>query len=266
VATVDYAGLVKTLSKGTAIITVVSQEGNFKSTSTIHVTSNPLTVYKIKNRWQNSYLYDDGDLVKYAPTVKDNTFMWELVDHGSFKQIKNYSTGDLMQIDNRLGYVQCTGSAQGFPGSDWSLITDADGFVRIKSEWIPDNYIHVEKLQEQAWYGPINQSWWSAMWILEPIIVTSSPVLTIENSAKIYPNPSGGVFKISANQFAKNETVSITIYCLSGQALFNKSVEIDENGHCETVINTGKLLSPGNYLVIARGNQNMAKAQLVISK
>ena len=81
-----------------------------------------------------------------------------------------------------------------------------DGIVRMKSESVKTDYIHVEKLQNQAWYGIVEPSWWSALWIHEPVIIpTSITKISFEKTADIYPNPSNGEFTLSMDNFAAHE-------------------------------------------------------------
>ncbi|HEX7584403.1 MAG TPA: Ig-like domain-containing protein, partial [Prolixibacteraceae bacterium] len=144
VATVDYTGLVTAVGKGSATITAITLEGGKTDACLITVTSDPTIVYRIKNRWQNTYLYDGGDRVKYSNTAIGNTYLWKLEDIDGVKEIMNFSTGDYMHNENLLGYVQCTTRVPGAMSSRWSLEDAGDGFVRLKSEWNTLDYINVE--------------------------------------------------------------------------------------------------------------------------
>jgi hypothetical protein len=267
VATVNYDGLVTGLSKGQTTITVTTQDGNFTAASQVNVTSTPVYSYKIKNRWQNTYLYDAGDRVKYSLTANNSTYLWLLEDIEGVKEIKNVSTGDYMHIENLLGYVQCTTRTPGAMSSRWSLEDAGSGYVRLKSEWSPVNYMNVENLLGQAQYGTIEPAWWSAMWILEPVaIVTSVVNRSLDQTTGIYPNPSRGDFNLSMNHFAPGEKVTITIFNLTGRAMYTIPCFVDGNGFKEVKIYTGRLLSPGNYYVVAKGNSSIKSAKLLIVK
>jgi hypothetical protein len=128
------------------------------------------TTYRIKNRWQNTYLYDAGDRVRYSATAAGTTYDWVLEDVGSgVKEIKNVSTGEYMHIENLTGYVQCTSRTAGWNSSRWTTEDAGSGFVRFKNVWQPTHYIHVENLAGHAQHGTINTSWMSAQWVLEPL-------------------------------------------------------------------------------------------------
>ncbi len=265
VATVDYSGIVSTLSKGQTTITVTTQDGNFTATSVLSVTSTPLTVYRIKNRWLGSYLFDGGDRVKYANTVSGKTYLWLIEDMDGAKEIRNFSTGDYMHIENLTGYVQCTTRTPGAMSSRWSLEDAGDGYVRLKSEWNTADYINVENKQDQAQYGAIVNTWWSAMWILEPVIIpTSVASLSLEKTAGIYPNPSDGNFNLAISNFAPDEKVSITIFNLEGKVMYSNSTVVDEVGYRNLKVFAGNVLTPGNYYVVAKGKFNFSDVKLLI--
>ena len=271
VANVSSDGLVTGLSKGQTTITAVTQDGSFSATSIIHVTSNPIICYKIKSRWQNTYLYDAGDRVRYNLTATGNTYLWQLEDIDGVKEIKNYSTGEYMHIENLLGYIQCTTPTTGAEGSRWSVEEATDGYVRLKSESLFSTtgsiYIHVENLQNQAQYGIVEPLWWSAQWVLEPVmLVTSVATLSLNQTAGIYPNPSNGDFNLTLSKFTPNEKVSITIYNMAGQALYTSSCIVDANGFKDVKVDTGNILSTGNYYVAAKGNSIFTSVKLLIGK
>ena len=266
VAIVNYEGVVTALSKGQATITVTSQDGNFSAVSNINVTSDPVVYYKIKSRWQNTYLYDAGDRVKYGINATNDTYMWNIKDIDGIKQIRNISSGDYMHIENLLGYVQCTTDTASTMSSKWSLEDAGGGFVRIKSEKNTSDYIHIENLQDQAQYGPVESAWWSAMWMLEPLIITSVANLKLEKEAGIYPNPSTGDFYLSVNNFTLNEKVSVSIFNLTGQVMFTHSFVANSNTVQNIKLNTGNILPQGNYFVVAVGNATISKARLMICR
>ncbi|MBK6285117.1 MAG: hypothetical protein IPF54_22945 [Draconibacterium sp.] len=95
-------------------------------------------------------------------------------------------------MENLLGYIECTPADTSKSSSMWLIEETGDGFVRIKSELNKMDFIHVENLQNQAQYGTVETTWWSAMWELEPVIVTSVAEYAFEKNVKIYPNPSAG--------------------------------------------------------------------------
>jgi hypothetical protein len=96
----------------------------------------PGNSYRIKNRWQNSYLYDAGDRVRYNATASGNTYQWVLEDvGGGVKELKNVGTGEYMHVENLTGYVQCTSRTPGWSSSRWTTEDAGSGFVRIKNVW-----------------------------------------------------------------------------------------------------------------------------------
>lgn len=267
VAIVNYEGEVTGLSMGNTVITAITVDGKFSAFCNVKVTSNPAVVYKIKNRWQNTYLYDAGDRAKYSTTSGNNTYLWQVEEIDGIKEIRNYSTGDYLHIENLTGFVQCTSRSAGSLSSRWTFQDAGNEFIRIQSEYVKTNYIHIENLQGQAQYGTIENTWWSAMWSLEPVtLVTSTSGLAIENSMRIYPIPSGGDFKIIYNGLLNDEKITVIIYNISGQVVYSDSFDAGLNGKSEINVTTGNRLLPGNYYVVSRGNTMLNTAKLIISR
>lgn len=131
---------------------------------------NGSVTYRIKNRWQNTYLYDGGDRVRYSASPSGTTYEWVMEDvGGGLRELKNVATGEYMHIENLQGYVQSTLRTPGWSSSRWTVEDAGSGFVRLKNAWQTNQYIHVENLQGHAQYGTINSSWLSAQWSLESV-------------------------------------------------------------------------------------------------
>ena len=176
VATVNSSGLVSAVAAGSAVITVTTVDQGRTATSTITVTG-AATAFRIKNRWQNTYLHDAGDRVRYSATASGTTYNWVIEDMGGGqKEIRNVGTGEYMHIENLTGYVQCTARTVGWMSSRWTLEDAGGGFIRFKNVWQPSNYIHVENLAGHAQHGTIFPAWESAQWILEPVSGGSSAI------------------------------------------------------------------------------------------
>lgn len=127
------------------------------------------SAFKIKNRWTGEYLYDAGSNVEYGSTASNDAFYWEISNiDDTYKQIQNKSTRQYMNIENQTGVVQCDmDNATGMWSSMWQFEPD-EAYIRIKSRWVPSNYINIESHNGSTSCGTILPGWWSAMWILEP--------------------------------------------------------------------------------------------------
>lgn len=265
VASVDYAGQVTAMGKGQATITVTTQDGGYSASSTITVTSNPVFHYKIKSRWQNTYLYDAGDRVRYSVTSIGKNYLWKLEEVNGVKAIRNIGTGDYMHIENLTGYVECSAPTAGSQKAEWAIEDAESGYVRIKNAGIPTNFIHLENLQNQAQYGPVEASWWSAMWLLEPVaIVSSAENISTPRTVGIYPNPTRGDFMLSVGNFARKEKVEIKVYNMAGQVMVSQTGMVDDNGVMNVRVAVGKSLSPGHYYVLVKGDSNIANGKLSV--
>lgn len=173
------------LTTGNKIMRIVVDSDDLNLNSVTFATGGGgTTTYRIKNRWQNTYLYDAGDRVRYNATASGTTYEWVLEDVGSGqREIKNVSTGEYMHIENLLGYVQCTARTPGWASSRWTTEDAGSGYVRFKNAWQSAHYIHVENLANHAQHGTINTSWMSAQWLLEPVGGAGGRLATDEKAA-----------------------------------------------------------------------------------
>jgi hypothetical protein len=171
-----------------------------------------------------------------------------------------------MHIENLTGFVQCTERIPGTQSSRWFVEDAGDSFVRLKSDLNPLVYIHVENLQTYAQYGNIESSWWSAMWALEPEIITSVNELSVIKRAEIFPNPSNGNFTLELKQFAQNEKVLVSIFNENGGKVYSQNHSVDGNGLANVKISLSNMLSDGCYFITATGEYGVACAKILIGK
>ena len=232
IATVSASGLVTAVAKGSTTITVTTQDGGFTATSAITVNGVGGTAgYRIRNRWQNTYLSDGGSNVTYSISPSGDIFTWILEDVGGGNvEIKNAATGEYMHIENLTGNIQCTSRTFGWLSSRWAL-EDVDGtHSRIRNAWQSNNHIHVEHLKGNAQHGTIDPSWWSAQWELEAIgsvrrlnhtvLRETEDAKSSEVSLSVYPNPvSKGTLRIRLDGMNKEE-YSVQIFDVMGKAIF----------------------------------------------
>ncbi|MGC8802749.1 MAG: carbohydrate-binding protein [Bacteroidales bacterium] len=232
------------LTAGTHILKVQSNGGINLDKIIISSAQAPANTYRIKNRWQNTYLYDAGDRVRYAATATNATYNWQLESLGNGQyEIRNVSTGEYMHIENLQGYVQCTARTPGWMSSRWSLEDAGSGYVRIRNVWQSSYYIHIENLQNQAQYGTINSSWWSAMWLLEPVTGSSREPVAVtttnsRESIQLYPNPvTDGWLRIQIANLAGK--ADIRIADLQGKTVLQLSTINAENNLNLTALKAG---------------------------
>ena len=201
-----------------------SLSGSDEVQLTVKSEDNPTaTRYRIKNRWQNTYLYDAGDRVKYSATATGSRYEWELEDIGSGQvEIRNVGTGEYMHIENLAGYVQATARTVGWYSSRWVSEDTGDGYVRIRNVWQGNQYIHVENLSGDAQHGTIYPVWASAQWVLEPVNTSaarSSATLTVgsESTTTVYPNPVESGYLDVVVEGANASAQALRLYTLTGE-------------------------------------------------
>lgn len=126
---------------------------------------------RIKNVWQQNYLYEDGNQVKYGNIATDNqSSHWLIEDAGDgYVRIKNRASGEYMNIEKLQSYVECTSIDSSWYSARWTITDAGNNQKRIRNAWQSSNYIHMENLQGYAQHGNIYDAWDSAKWILENV-------------------------------------------------------------------------------------------------
>lgn len=266
VATVSTGGLVTGISAGSAVITVLTQDGNKTATCAITVTQGSVTYYRIKNRWQaTTYLSDTNNgQLKYGsnPTTSDYTYQWSIEDLGGYKQFKNRSTGKYMNIETLKDYVECTPISAGWYSAQWTTESTGDGWIRLRNRWQPSNLIHIENLKGYAQRSGAQDHWWSAMWQLETVTAAKSIALTdVEVADKkdivFYPNPVvAKTLNVLLEGFRDNTPVLLIFTDLNGRKVHE--TQVFGSGQIELKI------PAGIYIVTAKGENLEIKKKLVV--
>jgi hypothetical protein len=243
------------LSGGTQTLRLFAVSGGYNvnyvqfSTTGTPPPPPPTTKYYIKNRWQNTYLYDAGDRVRYTTTNSGTTYQWVLEDVGNGQlELKNVGTGEYMHVENLLGYVQCTARTAGWASSRWTTEDAGSGFIRIKNVWQSTSYIHIENLQGHAQYGTINTSWASAQWLLEAVPAGGRTVVeegsSKENNVNVWPTIVESELYIQTDGSFK----SVEVIDMLGRVHHRESIE----GKLNVTIDLSNL-SSGLHFVKMRG-------------
>ncbi|UII24169.1 PKD domain-containing protein [Fulvivirga ligni] len=200
-------------------------DGSLSSTDDVTITVTPdntgSTAYRIKNRWQNTYLRDGGDRVQYTNSSSGDSYLWVLEDVNNGQEIRNVATGHYMHIENLTGQVQCTPRTFGWQSSRWAMEDAGGGFVRIRNVWQGNQYINVENLQGNAQHGTIYPQWESAQWVLEPVSISArvgSSDSMLSEAFNVYPNPAENEFTIAVDSDIRDDA-SFVIYNLSGTSV-----------------------------------------------
>lgn len=254
IATVNTSGLVTGVAAGSATITVTTQSGGFTATCAVTVTGSSITYYRIRNRWQNTYLYDGGDRVYYGtlPANPGLTYEWifENIATGQV-EIRNAGTNEYMHIENLTGYVQCTPRTLGWMSSRWVSASTGDGFVRLQNVWQPSYYQHIENLLGYDQYGTINTAWMSAQWALEVVLKSAEEQSEKHAISDIsyMPNPVVSELTIELNG---NSFTQLNVYDITGKLCYSEQLDADQ----VSVLVNMETLKQGIYMVRLSGNQN----------
>ncbi|TVY00405.1 S-layer homology domain-containing protein [Cohnella terricola] len=132
---------------------------------------------RLKNRWQNNYLYESSDgIVRYGATrADDRSSHWKLETAGSAIRLKNRATGHYIAVTpsmQRSDPLRATEVTVSTPDDQWLIeASNRSGFYVIKNARDPSsNYvIHEEDQRGYAQYSnDINVTFESPQWAVEP--------------------------------------------------------------------------------------------------
>lgn len=111
---------------------------------------------------------------------------------------------------------------------------------------------------------------------VQPVSLITSAVRTLSNLSvtdnenqerkiALYPNPNGGqVFNLTASNFSKNESVTLTITSMAGFLLQTQTFNTDDSGVANIQVRLNTLLSKGVYIINASSNTGSAVSKLLV--
>jgi hypothetical protein len=219
----------------------------------------PSSSYYLKNRWQNTYLYDAGDRVRYNATRSGTSYQWVLEDvGGGQRELRNVGTGEYMHVENLMGYVQCTSRTPGWGSARWTTEDAGSGFIRIKNAWQNTSYIHVENLAGHAQYGTINTAWMSAQWLLEAVPAggreISEAITPLAESVMLWPT----VVEKELNIQTDGSYHSVEVIDMIGRVHLQQSIE----GERSVTLELGNL-NAGVHFIKLRGSQKINSLRFI---
>ena len=207
------------------------------------------TVYRLKNRWLDAYLYDDGDQAKYG-NVTDDRAQWEQEVVSGYVAFKNKATGDYLNIENERSFVESTATDIGFWSAQWTL-EDYDGYQRIRNRWRSDRYVHVEDQLGYAQCSGLFAGSYSNHWTLEPVSASPDTPLSartgdvsLADDIEVYPVPTEGPLTIRLPARWAHTDLSVQLYDLSGKQVLSKQL----NGSSNYQLNI-QSLKPSMYML-----------------
>ncbi|UYZ63625.1 T9SS type A sorting domain-containing protein [Hymenobacter weizhouensis] len=219
------------------------------------------TFYRLKNRWQNTYLYDNGDRASYSATASGDTYLWAVEQADGFSQFRNKATGDYLHVQTGQDYVECTAANAGWWSKDWA-VEDYAGHKMLRNRWQANQYVHVEQLRGYAQHTSISKGTWSSQWTLEAArtstrstdFVTTTPtsatgIAYISATLSAYPNPSPdgrATLRLTARQAQR---AVVQVYNQQGQFVSLLTVPLREG---QTEFRLPAMLLQGTYYLTTR--------------
>ncbi|WP_127534716.1 S-layer homology domain-containing protein [Paenibacillus kobensis] len=136
---------------------------------------------RIKNKWQNNYLYESSDgIVRYGFTASaDESSQWKIEDAGATKRIKNKKTGHYMtiaEVAQRRDALTSRAITESTASDRWYIEpASREGYVLIKSATVDSSVNLVVHEEDQLGYAEassdITVSFESPQWMFEPVTV-----------------------------------------------------------------------------------------------
>lgn len=250
------------LSAGSQIMRIYMNSGGYNLNSVTITTASGGgggSAYRIKNRWQGSYLYDNGSQAAYGnPSVGDQSSHWTLESVDGHTAIKNVATGDYLNIETLQSYVECTNIGTGAWSAQWAL-EDFDGHKRIRNRWQSGDYVHIENLTGYAQHGSVYNGAYSGHWTLEAVSGSRLgaeliPTQVFSSSVAVYPNPFTSQVQIKI-QSQEGKDHQISVWDMSGKQALYQVESADEHGVVNQLLNTASLKAGIYFFKVQSGEQ-----------
>ncbi len=153
------------------------------------------SVFLLKNRWLDAYLYDGGAEANYG-NVTDETAQWEQVFVDGYSAFRNVATGDLLNLENDREFAEVNDAGVGFWSAQWAL-EPYDGFTRLRNRFRGDRYLDTERRRGFAQAsGGLFAGSYSTHWQLESVGALSSRTVQDGGSLSAYPVPTTGTLTV----------------------------------------------------------------------
>lgn len=118
----------------------------------------------IKNKWLNTFLYEDNGQVKYGSSSTDARSKWVLEQVNGHTRIKNSSTGHYLNIEHLYAYAESSAVPDSYYSSYW-VLEDYNGYKRLKNEW-KGTYLNLENQSGYAQCTAVPNTFESSQWTL----------------------------------------------------------------------------------------------------
>ncbi|HJT72971.1 MAG TPA: glycoside hydrolase family 71/99-like protein [Chitinophaga sp.] len=119
----------------------------------------------IKNKWLNTYLYEENGQVKYSTGNTGNQYKWVQEQVNGHIRFKNLATGHYLNIEHLYSYVESTDVPNTFYSSYW-VLENYNGYTRLKNEW-QGTYLNLENQSGLAQCTAVPAYFESSQWTLQ---------------------------------------------------------------------------------------------------
>ncbi|KPV49238.1 hypothetical protein SE17_33765, partial [Kouleothrix aurantiaca] len=190
-----------------------------------------VTYVRLKNKWQNTYLYESANQVRYgSPAASDTSSHWVIEDYLGVKRIKNRATNNYMAIEHVQDYVESIAIQDTWESARWTLENaPTAGYTIIRSVWHNTEILNVENLRGYAQHTNIPTSWDSPQWLIETVGTgpTATPT-TVPNTPT--PTTTGGQTPYGGTARAIPGTIQAEDFDNGGEAVAYHDLDTANNG------------------------------------
>jgi len=268
IASISSSGVVTALATGVVNICVTSNDGQFTACSTITI-SNCGGSLKIE---AETYSYKTTNPQSEACSDTNNGLDMGWIGNSDFM---NYNvtvpTTGTYTLSYRVASANSTGKVILGKGG-----TDLTPAISVPSTGGWQNWTTIsttvnlsagaQTFTVYAQTGGFNLNWWSISF-LKSAAVEKLETTTLSSSLIIYPNPvTEGNFNIDIKGFESLERVTIQIFSLIGQLVYNSQLSVDEDGNKNVEVMPNSNLANGTYLIKVQGNKTVKQSKLIINK
>ncbi|PWJ41804.1 Ig-like domain-containing protein [Sediminitomix flava] len=268
VATVSQAGVVSGVGVGNATITVTTNDGNFKASSTVSVsTGNEVggDIFLLKNKHQGQIVHpvdnSEGAKISYSTsnTQVTDKMKWEkIATNGVNFRLKNVASGKYLSAASSSSASVLTQSSSLNPSTEWKMVAASGGYSYFENQ-SNGNYFRPHSVSTDVIERPNTVTNYSTQWILEEVNAASRKSTFLESEVgsalKLSPNPVSNQLKV--NGLSKKNSL-LEIYDVQGDIFYSEQVQ----GLAEVTISVSEF-PVGVYILNVSNDMGCSKLKFV---
>lgn len=261
IASVDQNGQLTALNPGMVTITVEHDNGlTATSEVTVLIKIVPTEAYKIKNRMNDSYLYQDNDMVKYGAFQNNESYYWYIheVSDGVY-ELKNKGSDLYMHVQNKKDYVELSQSWPAWSSRRWTIEEVEEQWFCLKNVWLNKRANIVAQTGYLQYANNPDNTETGAQFTLEKENINTGLNKAINLSYKLYPNPVDNELQI---QSTTGKLSHVNLLNMQGKTV----MKIEKCEGKEVVYLNLESLTPGIYIVQLQDKDGAALSDKIVKR